>query len=52
MDEAIESASRRSSSPSTPPAGGKRERDLRTGFKIPEGLGVPSVQAALGSDGR
>lgn len=31
------------------PRGGKRERDLRTGFKIPEGLGVPSVQAALGS---
>ena len=30
--------------------GGNRERDLRTGFKIPEGLGVPSVQAALGSD--
>jgi isopentenyl diphosphate isomerase/L-lactate dehydrogenase-like FMN-dependent dehydrogenase len=23
---------------------------LRTGFKIPEGLGVPSVQAALGSE--
>jgi isopentenyl diphosphate isomerase/L-lactate dehydrogenase-like FMN-dependent dehydrogenase len=32
------------------PRGGNRERDLRTGFKIPEGLGVPSVQAALGSD--
>jgi len=32
------------------PRGGHRERDLRTGFKIPESLGVPSVQAALGSD--
>ena len=29
---------------------GRRERDLRTGFKLPEGLGVPSVQAALGSE--
>ena len=29
---------------------GRRERDLRTGFKIPEGIGVPnSVQAALDS---
>lgn len=32
------------------PRGGRRERDLRTGFKIPEALGVPSVQAALGSE--
>jgi isopentenyl diphosphate isomerase/L-lactate dehydrogenase-like FMN-dependent dehydrogenase len=32
------------------PRGGRRERDLRTGFKIPESLGVPSVQAALGSE--
>ena len=31
-------------------AAGNRERDLRTGFKIPEGLGVPSVEAALGSE--
>lgn len=31
------------------PRGGNRERDLRTGFRIPEGLGVPSVEAALGS---
>jgi isopentenyl diphosphate isomerase/L-lactate dehydrogenase-like FMN-dependent dehydrogenase len=31
------------------PPGGNRERDLRTGFKIPEGLGVPSVESALGS---
>jgi isopentenyl diphosphate isomerase/L-lactate dehydrogenase-like FMN-dependent dehydrogenase len=32
------------------PRGGRRERDLRTGFKIPEGLGVPSVEVALGSE--
>jgi isopentenyl diphosphate isomerase/L-lactate dehydrogenase-like FMN-dependent dehydrogenase len=32
------------------PRGGNRERDRRTGFQIPEGLGVPSVQRALGSE--
>ena len=32
-----------------PPAG-NRERDRRTGFEIPAGLGVPSVAAALGVD--
>ncbi len=32
------------------PRGGNRERDLRTGFRIPAGLGVPSVQAALHSE--
>ena len=32
------------------PRGGNRERDRRTGFTIPEELGVPSVEAALGSD--
>jgi 4-hydroxymandelate oxidase len=31
------------------PRGGNRERDLRTGFHIPEALGVPGVEAALGS---
>jgi isopentenyl diphosphate isomerase/L-lactate dehydrogenase-like FMN-dependent dehydrogenase len=30
------------------PPGGNRERDLRTGFAIPAGLGVPSVAAAMG----
>ena len=30
------------------PPGGNRERDRRTGFKIPAGLGVPSVSAAMG----
>jgi isopentenyl diphosphate isomerase/L-lactate dehydrogenase-like FMN-dependent dehydrogenase len=32
------------------PRGGNRERDRRTGFKIPEELGVPSIEEALGSD--
>jgi isopentenyl diphosphate isomerase/L-lactate dehydrogenase-like FMN-dependent dehydrogenase len=32
------------------PRSGNRERDLRTGFRVPEGIGVPSVEAALGSD--
>jgi isopentenyl diphosphate isomerase/L-lactate dehydrogenase-like FMN-dependent dehydrogenase len=30
------------------PPGGNRERDRRTGFRIPAGLGVPSVAAAMG----
>ncbi len=31
------------------PRGGNRERDRWTGFKIPAALGVPNVEAALGS---
>ena len=31
------------------PRGGNRERDRRTGFAIPAKLGVPNVEAALGS---
>ncbi len=31
------------------PRAGNRERDRRTGFKIPAELGVPNVEAALGS---
>ncbi|HEU4904567.1 MAG TPA: alpha-hydroxy acid oxidase [Solirubrobacterales bacterium] len=31
------------------PRGGNRERDRRAGFAIPEEIGVPSVEAALGS---
>lgn len=50
MDEAIESGFEAIVVTVDAPPGGRRERDLRTGFKIPEGLGVPSVQAALGSD--
>jgi len=30
------------------PPGGNRERDARTGFSLPAGLGIPAVDAALG----
>ena len=50
MDEAIESGFEAIVVTVDAPRGGRRERDLRTGFSIPEGLGVPSVQAALGVD--
>jgi isopentenyl diphosphate isomerase/L-lactate dehydrogenase-like FMN-dependent dehydrogenase len=49
MDEAVESGFEAIVVTVDAPPGGRRERDLRTGFKIPEGIGVPSVQAALGS---
>jgi 4-hydroxymandelate oxidase len=49
MDEAVDSGFEAIVVTVDAPRGGRRERDLRTGFKIPEGLGVPSVQAALGS---
>lgn len=49
MDEAADSGFEAVVVTVDAPRGGRRERDLRTGFKIPEGLGVPSVQAALGS---
>ena len=32
------------------PRAGNRERDKRTGFLLPEGLGIPSVAAALGAE--
>jgi 4-hydroxymandelate oxidase len=50
IDEAIDSGFEAIVVTVDAPRGGRRERDLRTGFKIPEGLGVPSVQAALGSE--
>lgn len=49
MDEAIDAGFEAIVVTVDAPRGGRRERDLRTGFKIPEGLGVPSVQAVLGS---
>ena len=49
MDEAIDSGFEAIVVTVDAPRGGRRERDLRTGFKLPEGLGVPSVQAALGT---
>lgn len=50
LDEAVESGFKAIVVTVDAPRGGRRERDLRTGFSIPEGLGVPSVQAALGSE--
>ncbi|MGA8744800.1 MAG: alpha-hydroxy acid oxidase [Solirubrobacterales bacterium] len=50
MDEAVESGFEAIVLTVDAPPGGRRERDLRTGFRIPEGLGVPSVRAALGVD--
>ena len=50
LDEAVGSSFKAIVVTVDAPRGGRRERDLRTGFKIPEGLGVPSVQAALGSE--
>ncbi len=50
IDEAVESGFEAIVVTVDAPPSGRRERDLRTGFKVPEGLGVPSVQAALGSD--
>ncbi len=49
VDEAIESGFESIVVTVDAPPGGRRERDLRTGFKIPESIGVPSVQAVLGS---
>lgn len=49
MEEAVDSGFEAIVVTVDAPRGGRRERDLRTGFKLPEGLGVPSVQAALGS---
>jgi isopentenyl diphosphate isomerase/L-lactate dehydrogenase-like FMN-dependent dehydrogenase len=49
MEEAVDSGFEAIVVTVDAPRAGRRERDLRSGFKIPEGLGVPSVQAALGS---
>jgi isopentenyl diphosphate isomerase/L-lactate dehydrogenase-like FMN-dependent dehydrogenase len=48
MDEAIESGFEAIVVTVDAPPGGNRERDRRTGFRIPAGLGVPSVAAAMG----
>jgi isopentenyl diphosphate isomerase/L-lactate dehydrogenase-like FMN-dependent dehydrogenase len=49
IDEAVESGFEAIVVTVDAPRGGNRERDLRTGFEIPEETGVPSVEAALGS---
>ena len=50
MEEAVDSGFEAIVITVDAPRGGRRERDLRTGFKLPQGLGVPSVQAALDSE--
>src|SRR3954452_7225338 len=50
LDEAIESGFEAIALTVDAPRAGRRERDFRTGFAIPEDVSVPSVQAALGSD--
>jgi isopentenyl diphosphate isomerase/L-lactate dehydrogenase-like FMN-dependent dehydrogenase len=47
-DEAVESGFEAIVVTVDAPPGGNRERDRRTGFRIPAGLGVPSVAAAMG----
>jgi isopentenyl diphosphate isomerase/L-lactate dehydrogenase-like FMN-dependent dehydrogenase len=47
-EEAVESGFEALVLTADAPPGGNRERDLRTGFRIPEGLTVPSVAAAIG----
>jgi isopentenyl diphosphate isomerase/L-lactate dehydrogenase-like FMN-dependent dehydrogenase len=48
VDEAIDSGFEAIVITVDAPPGGNRERERRTGFKIPAGLGVPSVAAAMG----
>ncbi len=48
MDEAIGSGFEAIVVTVDAPRSGNRERDRRSGFKIPAGLGVPSVAAAMG----
>jgi isopentenyl diphosphate isomerase/L-lactate dehydrogenase-like FMN-dependent dehydrogenase len=48
VDEAIDSGFEAIVVTVDAPPSGNRERDLRTGFRIPEGLGVPAIAAAMG----
>jgi isopentenyl diphosphate isomerase/L-lactate dehydrogenase-like FMN-dependent dehydrogenase len=50
MDEAVASGFEAIVVTVDAPRGGNRERDLRTGFRIPEEIGVPSIEAALGAE--
>lgn len=50
VDEAVECGYEAIVVTADAPRGGNRERDRRTGFAIPKELGVPGVEAALGSD--
>jgi isopentenyl diphosphate isomerase/L-lactate dehydrogenase-like FMN-dependent dehydrogenase len=50
IDEAVESGFEAIVVTVDAPPAGNRERDHRTGFEIPAGLGVPSVAAAIGGE--
>jgi isopentenyl diphosphate isomerase/L-lactate dehydrogenase-like FMN-dependent dehydrogenase len=49
IDEAVDSGFEAIVVTVDAPPGGNRERDRRSGFLLPAGLGVPSLEAALGS---
>jgi isopentenyl diphosphate isomerase/L-lactate dehydrogenase-like FMN-dependent dehydrogenase len=51
IDEAVDSGYRAIVLTVDAPFGGRRERDLRSGFEIPPEVTVPSVAAAAGGDG-
>ena len=48
MEEAVESGFEAVVLTADAPPSGNRERDLRSGFRLPEDLGVPSLVAAMG----
>jgi 4-hydroxymandelate oxidase len=48
LDEAVESGFEAIVLTVDAPRGGRRERDLRTGFEVPADVTVPSVDAAIG----
>ena len=50
IDEAVESGFEAIALTVDAPRAGRRERDLRTAFRVPEGTGSPAVAAALGSE--
>lgn len=50
IDETVESGFEAIVLTADAPRAGRRERDLRTGFELPEGIGAPAIAAAVGSD--
>jgi isopentenyl diphosphate isomerase/L-lactate dehydrogenase-like FMN-dependent dehydrogenase len=48
VDEAVDSGFRALAVTVDAPVAGRRERDLRTGFAVPEGIDMPAVTAACG----
>jgi isopentenyl diphosphate isomerase/L-lactate dehydrogenase-like FMN-dependent dehydrogenase len=50
IDEAVECGFEAIALTVDAPRAGRRERDFRTGFAVPEGVNAPAVAAAVGSD--